>query len=76
MSREEAIKTIVDYLSEDDMIVSTTGKSSRELFEYREAKNQGHGNDFLTVGSMGHSSSIALGIAKRLMADTKQLLYT
>ena len=45
------------------MIVSTTGKSSRELFEYRESKNQGHGNDFLTVGSMGHSSSIALGIA-------------
>ncbi len=63
LSRENAIKTIVDYLSEDDMIVSTTGKSSRELFEYREAKNQGHGNDFLTVGSMGHSSSIALGIA-------------
>ena len=35
----------------------------KELFEYKEAKNQGHGNDFLTVGSMGHSSSIALGIA-------------
>lgn len=63
LSREEAIQTIVDYLGEDDMIVSTTGKTSRELFEYREAKNQGHGNDFLTVGSMGHSSSIALGIA-------------
>ena len=63
LSREDAIKTIVDYLSEDDMVVSTTGKSSRELFEYREAKNHGHGNDFLTVGSMGHSSSIALGIA-------------
>ena len=45
------------------MAVSTTGKLSRELFELREALGQGHGKDFLTVGSMGHSSSIALGIA-------------
>lgn len=63
LTREKAIQTIVDFLSDDDMIVSTTGKSSRELFEYREELKQGHGNDFLTVGSMGHSSSIALGVA-------------
>ena len=63
LTREQAIQTVVNHLTEDDMIVSTTGKSSRELFEYRESRNQGHGNDFLTVGSMGHSSSIALGIA-------------
>lgn len=63
LTREEAIQTIVDFLSGDDMVVSTTGKSSRELFEYREELKQGHGNDFLTVGSMGHSSSIALGVA-------------
>lgn len=63
LSREEAMKLVVDHLRESDMVVSTTGKLSRELFEYREAKQQGHGNDFLTVGSMGHSSSIALGIA-------------
>lgn len=63
LSRENAIKTIVDNLTLDDMIVSTTGKASRELFEYREEKKQGHSNDFLTVGSMGHSSSIALSIA-------------
>ncbi|MBO7719333.1 MAG: phosphonopyruvate decarboxylase [Methanosphaera sp.] len=63
LSREDAIKTIVDNLTLDDMIVSTTGKASRELFEYREELNQGHSNDFLTVGSMGHSSSIALSIA-------------
>ena len=36
---------------------------SRELFEYRTAMNQGHERDFLTVGSMGHASQIALGIA-------------
>ena len=63
LSREEAMKLVVDHLKDTDVIVSTTGKLSRELFEYREAKQQGHGHDFLTVGSMGHSSSIALGIA-------------
>lgn len=63
LSREEAIKIVVDKLREDDIIVSTTGMISRELFEYREAKQQGHGADFLTVGSMGHASQIALGIA-------------
>ena len=62
MSREDIIRHITD-VSGDDPIVSTTGKASRELFEIREAKGQGHGTDFLTVGSMGHSSSIALGIA-------------
>ena len=63
LTREKAIQVIADHLTDSDMIVSTTGKSSRELFEYRENNSQGHGNDFLTVGSMGHSSSIALGIA-------------
>ena len=63
LSREEAIKIVVDKLREDDIVVSTTGMISRELFEYREAKQQGHGTDFLTVGSMGHASQIALGIA-------------
>ena len=63
LAREDAIKIVVDKLREDDIIVSTTGMISRELFEYREAKGQGHAHDFLTVGSMGHASQIALGIA-------------
>lgn len=63
MSREEAIQTVVTALGEKDCIVSTTGMISRELFEYRAAMNQGHERDFLTVGSMGHASQIALGIA-------------
>ena len=46
-----------------DLIISSTGKISRELFEIREENNQGHQFDFLTVGSMGHTSSIALSIA-------------
>ena len=63
MSREEAIQTVAAALGERDCIVSTTGMISRELFEYRAAKGQGHERDFLTVGSMGHASQIALGIA-------------
>lgn len=62
LKREEAIDTIVQY-AENDVLVSTTGKTSRELFEIRERNQQLHAYDFLTVGSMGHSSSIALGIA-------------
>lgn len=62
MPREEIIRHIVS-VSGEDPIVSTTGKASRELFEIREANGQSHKYDFLTVGSMGHSSSIALGVA-------------
>ncbi len=62
MVREEIIRHIVK-VSGKDPIVSTTGKASRELFEIREANGQSHKYDFLTVGSMGHSSSIALGVA-------------
>ena len=60
--REDAIKFITDFAA-DDLIISTTGKISRELFEIRTKNNQPHCKDFLTVGSMGHASSIALGIA-------------
>lgn len=62
MVREEIIRHIVK-VSGKDPIVSTTGKASRELFETRVANGQSHKYDFLTVGSMGHSSSIALGVA-------------
>lgn len=64
LNREDAIARIV-AASGEDVIVSTTGKTSRELFEIRKTNKQAHKYDFLTVGSMGHSSSIALGIALR-----------
>ena len=63
LSREEAIQKVAASIGEKDVIVSTTGMISRELFEYRTAMGQGHERDFLTVGSMGHASQIALGIA-------------
>lgn len=63
LAREDAIETVIKYLNETDIIVSTTGHISREVYETRERLWQSHKQDFLTVGSMGHSSSIALGIA-------------
>ncbi len=60
--REEALEVILKETG-DDPIVSTTGKESREIFELREKLGQGHEHDFLTVGSMGHTSSIALGLS-------------
>ena len=72
LQREESIKIIIDKLNLDDIIVSTTGKTSRELFEYREYLNHGHQRDFLTVGSMGHANQIALGIA--LQKPKKQVI--
>jgi len=63
LSREEAIKEVVRNLNKTDIVISTTGMTSRELFEYRKELGQSHENDFLTVGSMGHANQIALGIA-------------
>lgn len=63
MTRERALEVIVNHVNGDDILVSTTGKTSRELFELRERQGMGHANDFLTVGSMGHTSSIALGVS-------------
>ena len=63
LNREEAIQIVTSTIEDDSVIVSTTGMISRELFEYRESIHEGHEKDFLTVGSMGHASQIALGIA-------------
>jgi len=63
LARETALKIILDSLKTDDIVVATTGKASREIYEYRAFCRTGHNRDFLTVGSMGHASQIALGIA-------------
>jgi phosphonopyruvate decarboxylase len=63
ITRERAIAVVAGHLAEDAAIVSTTGKASRELAEVRARACQGHDRDFLMVGSMGHASQIALGLA-------------
>lgn len=72
MTREDALKCVVEELTDRDILVGTTGMLSRELFELRELRKQGHEKDFLTVGSMGHSSAIAMGIA---MFKSKRNVY-
>ncbi len=64
LRREAAAEFLLSRAGEADIFVSTTGKLSRELFEIRERLGSGHARDFLTVGSMGHASMIALGIAR------------
>jgi len=66
MTRQEVIQVIISVVSEDDVIVCSTGKACRELNELT-CKNP----KFLNVGAMGHASSIALGIA---MNTTKQVV--
>ncbi len=63
LSRERSIEIITQQLDDKDIVVSTTGKTSRELYEIRQRTGKSHSCDFLTVGSMGHTSSIALGIS-------------
>ncbi|UCH72495.1 MAG: phosphonopyruvate decarboxylase [Thermoplasmatales archaeon] len=62
ISREEALKTILKNLDGDEVIVSTTGKISRELFENRTKKDE-CSHDFYNIGAMGCAQSIALGIS-------------
>ena len=63
MTREQILEIVVQQSHPDDIFVCTTGKLSREMFEIRERNHTGHDRDFLTVGSMGHSVMIAMGIA-------------
>ena len=64
LTREDAIKQILKFIPKNSIIVSTTGMTSRELYEIRDLRKENHDQDFLTIGGMGHASSIAIGIAK------------
>ena len=63
MSREEAIAVVLDNMPTDTVYAATTGRATRELFFLRERRGETKSHDFLNVGSMGHASSVALGIA-------------
>jgi phosphonopyruvate decarboxylase len=61
--RAEAIEAVLDAMPKDAIYVATTGRATRELFFLREKRGEEHNCDFLNVGSMGHASSVALGLA-------------
>lgn len=63
MSREEAIEVILDAMPGDTIYAATTGRATRELFFLRKRRGETKDRDFLNVGSMGHASSVALGMA-------------
>jgi phosphonopyruvate decarboxylase len=71
LTREDALEAVLEAVGPDAFLVSTTGKTSREVFELREKRGEGHSHDFLTVGGMGHSSSIAMGAC----LGTEELVY-
>lgn len=63
LSREQAIIEVINLFNKDELIVATTGKAARELYELRESRQESHQRDFLNVGAMGHASMIALKLA-------------
>lgn len=63
MTREQALEQILRQLNDRDIVVSTTGEISRELFAIRQRMGVGHDRDFLTAGAMGHCSAVAVGVA-------------
>jgi len=63
LTREKSIQLIINSLNSNDLIVSTTGLASRELYEYRQTTKKDHSKDFLVVGGMGHANQIALGLS-------------
>lgn len=69
-TRAEAVAAVLAGVGASDVVVSTTGMTSREVYEYRARSGEGHERDFLTVGSMGHCSQIALGVAQHAPTRT------
>lgn len=63
LSREQAIEVVISAAPEGSIFSATTGRASRELYHVREKRGEGHSRDYLNVGSMGHASSVALGMA-------------
>ena len=63
MNREEAVSAVVDVFGEDAVYLGTTGRATREVHEQLIAHGIGEGHEWQNVGSMGHVSSVGLGLA-------------
>jgi len=69
--REDVIELLLNHLPEDTIYVASTGRATRELYYLREKREESHANDFLNIGAMGHTSSIAVGMA---LSETDRLV--
>ena len=65
LTRLKVLETILANTKKRDLIIATTGKTSRELYYLRD-KNKVKFDDLYVVGGMGHASSIVLGMAETL----------
>lgn len=63
MNREEAVSAVLDVLGDNAIYLGTTGRATREVNEQLKEHGIGEGHEFQNVGSMGHVSSVGLGIA-------------
>ncbi len=70
MNRYEVLDVVHSRLKGNELILTSTGMISREWYEIRRTYGEGHSNDFMNVGAMGHVSQIALGIAKNSPSRT------
>lgn len=71
LNRKVVLSELLSSIERDALVIGTTGKSSREIYEIREVEGESHSNDFLTIGSMGHASGIATGLA----LNTNKTIY-
>lgn len=69
LNRIDVIKEITSTFT-NEKVIASTGFISRELFEIREESTKNHGQDFLTIGAMGHTSQIAYAYAKHSRSKT------
>ena len=68
LNREKCIEILMNSLEKHDIVISTTGKTSRELNEKSKSFTNPY---FMSIGGMGHSNQIALAIAE----NTKKKVF-
>ena len=66
MNREDAMDVVFDHMPDDTIYYATTGRATRELHEMFVKRGIQPDREYLNVGSMGHNSSVALGVAMAL----------
>ena len=66
MNREEAVSAVIDVFGEDAVYLGTTGRATREVHEQLRMHGISEGHEWQNVGSMGHVSSVGLGLALAL----------
>jgi len=70
VKRETAIQELLKKIKKGTKLISTTGYTSRELFQIRKNKNFKIGKDFYMVGGMGHSLMVSLGYSMNKNNET------